>query len=707
MFTVKPSETNYWPKTGAVILGYSLLTLAVTYPVVRQLPTAVAGFSGRDSFQHIWYQWWLKEALLELAAWPNWVTALYYPLVINHPVLALHPYVPLTSLPLTLVLGPLISYNLAFLLSFILSGLSGYLLCRYLCRHNGAALIGGLIFAFYPNRMGHAAAGHLLLVTNYFLPLYALSLLILLRRPSARIILWHGIITVMLALTQPTHIGYGIIPIFLFLVGGHFFGRLTARFKPPQPASPRHSPSPLRLLASLMAAGVVSLIIFWPFAWPIWQQSQQNDLTYLTPANLTEHSSDLLAFILPSPYHPLLLWLGWTPSFSSAIINSPRDLEEQLAYPGIIALGLVSVGLWRRRSAGVWFALTLACALFSLGPQLKIAGGIQPVWLPYHWLVNLPFFNLSRTPGRFNETVMLGVAVLAALGAAALFEWLARKEKMLTFSLLVLITLEYLIIFPFPVDSHAIPAYYSRLAQEKLAGGVLEMPVTGSRRASNYAMYYQTLHQYPLAGGYIERDPPGTVELKEFLNQLLSPLPAQTVFTPPGAADRQAILADMRIERVVVHPALMTDQAGRAMLSQLPQLLPAPLFADETIQVYPVLPDQTGHLPGWQFLPDAENWEVTQNGKSLRLKESGSLFIYAAVAGPINLILHIQNPAISSQLTLRLNETPPQILPLESTGQAQTIPLSLSQGFNYLRLSPNPTQNLDFLSISSQPVGRK
>lgn len=682
---------------GWVALVYTGLTVMITWPVAGHLFDAVAGFEGRDSFQHVWYQWWLKETLLELGVWPDHLTHLYYPLRADHPVLALHPYVPLASLPLTLLLGPLASYNLAFLLSFILSGFAGYLLCRYLCRQTGAALLGGLIFAFYPNRLGHAAAGHLLLTTNYFLPLYALSLLILLDRPSFKTAVWHGVVTAMLALAQPTHIGYGIIPIFLFLVGG----RISKAALQPMAY---HLSSP-RLLASLVGAGLLTAAIFLPFAWPIFSQSRQGELDYLTPTNLTEHSTDLLAFVMPSPYNPILAQLGLIPSFSASIITGFRDLEEQLAYPGLIVLGLAGLAIWHQwRAVRLWLGLTLVCAILSLGPLLKIGGQVQTLPLPYTWLMYLPFFAWSRTPGRLNETVMLGMAVLAAMGTAWLLRWVGRWHFGVATSLAALILIEYGVIFPFPVESHPISAYYQALAQEALNGGVLEMPVFGSRRATNYALYYQTVHQHPLAGGYIERDPPGTIELKEFLNQLLSPLPAQTVFTPPSEAERLAILADMKIKRVIAHPDLMTDRAAQATRAYLPFLLGDPIFADEDILVYPVQSEVSPDLPAWPVLPNQENWEVVQNGAALRLKETGYLFIYAAEAGRVHLNFEVGDPPEPAQLTLRLNEAPAESYLIEAASPYTTAPLPLRRGLNYIRLSTEPVKEIEFFEISVQPT---
>ncbi|RME70325.1 MAG: hypothetical protein D6784_16925 [Chloroflexi bacterium] len=656
----------------------------------------------------------MKETLLELGIWPDRVTHLYYPLGATHPVLALHPYVPLVSLPFTLLSGPLVSYNLAFLLGFILSGLTGYLLTRYVCRHTGAAIIGGIIFAFYPNRLGHAAAGHLLLTTNYFLPLYALSLLVLLRRPSVRRAVWHGVVTALLALAQPTHIGYGIIPVFLFLGGGHIVTLIR------QPSIRKSASALLHSFFWLAAAILLAIIMFLPFAWPTLVQNQQGELAYLTPKDLTKHTTDLLAFLLPSPYNPVLASLGLIPPFSAAIIDGFRDLEEQLAYPGILASGLAILAIWKRwRAAWPWFALTLTCMLLSLGPLLKIGGEIQTLTLPYAWLGRLPFFAWSRAPGRLNETVMMGVAVLASIGAA----WLlpqsrsfyagipigkrTAQNRNVLFLILIgaFILIEYPIIFPFPTEVRPISSYYFHLASQTFQGGILEMPVTGSRRASNYAMYYQTVHQHPLAGGYIERDPPATVELKEFLNQLVSPVAPQTVLSSPDESTRRAILADMHITQVIAHPSLMTDRAARATRDYLPLLLGDPVFQDEDIQVYVISQASGDKLPSLQLLFDQENWEVIKDGTALRLKKEGYLFIYATQAQNVDLRITLDAPSTHTTLSVKFNDGPEITYNnIDSTADYTIGALALQPGFNYLSLTTEPRQDIDFFKLTLEPA---
>src|SRR4051812_45280076 len=61
--------------------GYLLLTLALTYPIARDLFTRVPG--GGDAWQHVWNLWWVKHALLDLHTNPYHTSLIYYPDGVN------------------------------------------------------------------------------------------------------------------------------------------------------------------------------------------------------------------------------------------------------------------------------------------------------------------------------------------------------------------------------------------------------------------------------------------------------------------------------------------------------------------------------------------------------------------------------------------------------------------------------------------------
>ncbi len=676
-----------------IAVAYTALTVMITWPIAAHLFDAVAGFDGRDSFQWVWFNWWAVKSLLALQNNPAQVNWLYYPQGAYHPILLATLFVPLVALPLTLVGGVSFTYNVMFLTSFILGGTLTYLLAFSITHHHHAAFVAGLIFIFAPNRMGHATAGHLLLITTWSLPLFALAVINLLRHPSWRWAAVGGFALAALTLTQPIHLAYFALP-FSVVYGGVTLltNRGVNRLKSAWPYG-----------GSMV---VLAALLLLPFFGPLLGATLQGEQDFFTNLGIEEHSTDLMAFVLPSPYHPLWYREQSPPALLSQIVSSPREMEEQLAYLGVLPLGLAAWAMVRRPRAGVaWLILTLLAAILAMGPYLKIFDRNTGVLLPYSWLMNLPFLSWSRTPGRINETVALGLAMLAALGLSEVLSHrrTSGQRIMGTIAVVLFVILDYWVIFPFPMDLRPISGYYHRLAQEPLGGGVLEMPVSGSRRATNYALYYQTIHQHPLAGGYIERDPPGTVELKEFLNQLLSPLPTQTVFTPPNEAERLAILADMEIKRVIAHPSLMTDRAAQATRAYLPLLLGDPIFADEDTWVYPVQAEVSNHLPAWQLLPDQESWEVVREGTALRLKEAGYLFIYAAEAGPARLQFQIDSSARPTQLTWRFNDTSTETYLIEGKADLATGSLSLRRGLNYFRLSTELAQELEFLVLSVQP----
>ncbi len=104
-----------------------------------------------------------------------------YPLALGE-ISPLHTYF---GLPLTVLFGPVVAYNLFILGSVFFSGFFTYLYVRELTDRASAGLLSGLIFAFLPYRMARIA-GHLPLVDTQWIPLYLLFLERVLRRRRAR-----------------------------------------------------------------------------------------------------------------------------------------------------------------------------------------------------------------------------------------------------------------------------------------------------------------------------------------------------------------------------------------------------------------------------------------------------------------------------------------------------------------------------------------
>jgi len=166
------------------LIGYSLISLIVTWPLVTHLRGWVPGLG--DWGQNLWALWWTRQALLvegqqpfftHYLFYPEGVTLLFHPLDVSDGLLAL---------PLYGLLGGDVTYNLMILLSFVLAGYGAYLLALYLTHHRAAAFIAGLIFALSPYHFLRVDLGHLNLSTIQWIPFYALFLLIFVERGDKR-----------------------------------------------------------------------------------------------------------------------------------------------------------------------------------------------------------------------------------------------------------------------------------------------------------------------------------------------------------------------------------------------------------------------------------------------------------------------------------------------------------------------------------------
>ncbi|MFC2036701.1 hypothetical protein ACFLYD_01855 [Chloroflexota bacterium] len=396
--------------TTAALLLFVFLSLVLTHPLVLHLADAVE--DRQDALLNVWITAWDGHQLLNdpfhlfdaniFAPYPR--TLAYSELLLGNGLLAL---------PLTAATGnPVLGYNVALLLSFVLSGFGTYLLVLQLTRSPAAGLVAGLIFAFSSYRLTNLAQAQLL--TTQWLPLALLALVQLLRYPRPR----HLVTFVLFFCLQALSSFYYAILLALTVLGFVIFEfALWARSRITHRVSRFTHPSSWRYL--LLAALCLALIIL-PFALPYFQV--QRELGFeRTLADNEPFSASLRQYVMVpagSVFHG-----RWLPSDDTPITGGyPVDA----LFPGLVALVLGLWGLIRGRGPTRWFFFLLLLLAFclSLGPRLYLAPG-QParlaLTLPYAWLYALvPGFKALRAPGRFSVLVMLSLAVLAGYGVAAL-----------------------------------------------------------------------------------------------------------------------------------------------------------------------------------------------------------------------------------------------------------------------------------------------
>jgi hypothetical protein len=346
-------------------------------------------WSFQDQTQHEWFLAWGAHALTSLTD-PFLTRVVNTPdgvnLLANTSLLGLA--VPLA--PVTLLLGPAVSYVTAMTLGMAATGTGWYAVLRRAVPSRLGAAVGGGMCAFAPAMLSHANA-HLNFAAQFLVPWIVWATVRL--REEGRAVR-HGAVLGLLVAWQ-LFIGaeiltYTALGTGLFLAVWALLRRSAAR-----PA--------LRPFARGLgvAAGVAGALL----AYPIWFQFRGPYSYSGLPEKVVGFANDLAAF--PS-----------TPSSSSLYPDWALNVVEQNAQFGwgMLVLAVVLAG-WLRRSALVTAAVVVGVvfAALSLGAEVTVRGSATGVPGPWALVGELPV--LDHIPA--SRLSMVCIPVLALLVAAA------------------------------------------------------------------------------------------------------------------------------------------------------------------------------------------------------------------------------------------------------------------------------------------------
>lgn len=558
----------------APLAFYLLLTLVVTFPLVRVFGVALPG-DGRDGYQNYWNFWWTARAL---GAGQNpFVTPLLYspdgaPLYLH----TLNLFNGLLALPVGYFFGGAAAYNSVVIASFTLSGYFSYWLVRIVTGSFAAGLVGGVIYAFSAYHFARLL-GHTNLLASEWFPAYVALLVVGTNargKRRAAAVAGAAVSLVLLALCD-----------WQYLLFAGMFSVLYASYH----AITRRSVVPILVAGS---GGLLGLLLLSPLLVATWRELPLIAESRLTLGGPAFYSADLLSFITPPP---LQTWWGQPAERVGGLSIAPA--VERSVYIGFVPLALALYAVrWRSRTVAFWVLTAFGFALLALGPVLQIAGRNtfgpdgREVWLPYRWLMAVPVVNISRVPARFALVATLCVAVLAGFGIVAAFQrrqWLTAPARRVALAASIGLALAEQWSVPYPVHALDPPRAYQQLGELGDGRAVLELPFDLARSRS---LYYQTIHQHPLVGGYLSRPLPyPLLALPPFLrSESMRWRPEITAPPAPGTGAWALAMANVGWIAVLLEeqPADDTEIAGT--LARYAEAVPR--FADARVAVFATTP---------------------------------------------------------------------------------------------------------------------
>lgn len=471
------SKTNKAFFTLAVGFLYIFLNVVFFHPFSHNFERTIF-MPGGDQESFIWFiNWW--PYAIEHGLNPFVTNYVWYPSGFNLTWATSIPTLSLLAAPLTILFGPIFSWNLLSLLAAPLNAFCAFLLLRYLYKNNAAAFLGGYVFGFSSYVMGQLL-GHLNLDFVCLLPLAILFFVMHIKNDINRyyfviimaiiIFLEAGISTEVLA----TATLFGFISILMFI---GFERDLRKQI----------------LLSSLYLAVsyFVAALLLSPFLYFLIKGFSGVPKIINSP---TTYSSDLLNYIIPTP----VTRIGRS-VFSSIASRFTGNYAEEGAYIGLPLLLLTSFALRdyvaeRKRTGISLFFIFLIVIVFSLGPYLHVNGVNTHVKMPWTFFTHVPLIR-GALPTRFTNYASLVVAILSAF-------WLSAEKA--TWVRYVAASLSIIFIVPntsmYSWGGQHVPSIFTE--HEKLKGSnvlVLPFGYTGS------SMFWQLESgmKFNMVGGYV------------------------------------------------------------------------------------------------------------------------------------------------------------------------------------------------------------
>jgi F5/8 type C domain len=580
-----------------IVTAFAVATLLLTIPIALNLKRLLPSDTG-DTLLSAWLIAWDSERLRHGLRgffdapifFPYRGTLAFSETELGIAVLVA-PLFWLTS-------DPILTYNIAWLLSFVIAGVGMYLLTRELTGSRAAAFAGGMCFALGPFRMTQIS--HIQMMATGWVPLalFGLHRYFSTRRP--RWLVLFAVAWVLQTLSN-TYVGYFIgVPVVIVVADSLWRARGDR----------------VRLLIALAIAGAGVAALLAPVGAAYYRA--RASYHHVRPTDeIVANSADLRSYLVGK--RSIGVW-GWLPT--AVIIDPEREL-----FPGLFSVMLAAIGLIAaasdprgRRWVIVYGLVAVSAIVLSLGPTMHVWGTIVTTHGPYAWLVAVvPGMDGMRVPARFAIIVMAAVAVFFAFGVAW---WLDRVTP--RWRPLVLVACVAMV----AADAWSVPVqtapYTARgRAQDRAVafwlagrppGAILHLPIKPEGTAVLDYQFVTLVHKRPIVNGYSGY----TTPLVDLLGSGASPLNDADRF--PATV---RMLRSLGIRYVVVHPG---DYDGASIADNVSGRAIARLGASgQIVDSAQLLTATAFELQGWDARPDVAERTTAIGAREMTVTASESL----------------------------------------------------------------------------------
>ncbi|HJN76065.1 MAG TPA: hypothetical protein QGF58_19190 [Myxococcota bacterium] len=457
------------------VFGFAVLATLLVFPA---LSGEALGHPQADTYNHVWGFWQVRDALLSGES-PLWTDNIGWPQ--GGALWFIDLFGALWTLPIQLLAGPVVAYDLAMWANLVLAGFAAWLLARRLGSSEAGSAFAGVTYAAVPQLLGQLHNGISETLSVGWLPLGLWGLVRFWREPGRN----NGLIAGgLVAVCGFANFYYGLFLGLIWAAAGVWTLLPRARGR-----------LVLRQLGWVVLGGLPLLPLLWVFSGTLSSPealvSRDPEFVY---ASLVGHNMvDLLAFFHPGDFH------------SPDLFELFDEHLQVVVYVGWILLVPALFGAWRVRRARWWAVLALVSFVFALGPFLYLGGGYWQLpggtWVPLPFLAFfevIPLFSPISHAYRFAIPMQLALGVCAALWIRGRWGWLLIP------AFLVEVLLFSPATWPVATSEVAVPAVYSQISTD---GAVLDLPVSLQVLDRSRYNLYQVSHRRPIPYGLNDPTP--------------------------------------------------------------------------------------------------------------------------------------------------------------------------------------------------------